>query len=126
MWRAAGTNRRDSSTDGRRAHRHVPATSPAPPRASRARAIFRAAAAARSPPTCSANGRTGLRSSLVVIRNQAIEQAHAVTRSPALVDLRLARAHRGPRDVEMRPWRVVDEALQELRGRDRAAMPAAG
>src|SRR6202012_5614640 len=95
----------------------------------------RAAAATRSPPTCSANGRTALRSSgrfnfrwsfLVIFRHQPVEQANTEAGAPALVDLVLRRAHCGAGDVEMRPWRAVDKALQELRSGDRATVSAAG
>src|SRR5215471_10449009 len=46
--------------------------------------------------------------------------------SPAPVGVALRRAHRGSSDVEMRPMRLADEALQQLRGGDRAAEAAAG
>src|SRR5262245_30104186 len=120
--------RRYRSTNAHRAPRCAPPMSTAPPPASRAPAILPAAAATRSRATCSANGRTGLRSllALVMVGHQPIEQAHAIAGAPAVVDLGLRRAHRGPRDIEMRPWRAVDEALQELRSRDRAAVAAAG
>src|SRR4051812_30659746 len=100
----------------------------APPPASRARGISRAAAATRSPATCSAGGRTGLPSfpALVVIGDQAIQQAHAIAGPPTVVDIGFRRAHRRACDIEMRPWRAVDEALQELRSRDRAGIAAAG
>src|SRR6266851_1420548 len=65
-------------------------------------------------------------STLVVIAHELIEQPHAPARAPALVDLGLRRAERGAGDVEMRPRRLADEALQHLRRRDRAAPPSAG
>src|ERR1700759_2903400 len=126
MWSAAGTNRRDRSTNGHRAQRPVPATTLTPPRASRARAISRAAAAARSPPTYSANGRTGLRSSLVMFRDQTVEQAHAITGAPAVVDLGFRRPRGGPGEAEIPPRVVFEETLQKLPRRDRAAIAAAG
>src|SRR5260221_13573257 len=102
--------------------------STAPPRASHVPAIFRARTATRFQATCFAGDRTELPSSLcfVVIRNQPLEQANAKSRTPALIDVGLRRAHRGSRDIEMCPWRVVDEALQELRGGDRTAVAGAG
>jgi len=43
-----------------------------------------------------------------------------------VIDVGLRRPHRGPRDIEMRPWVVVvDKALQELRGGDRTAVSRA-
>src|SRR5258708_39873702 len=97
-------------------------------RASRAPAIFRATAARRSRATCSADGRTGFPSSagFVMLGNQVIQQANAKTRSPALIDVGFRRPHRRSRDVEMRPWRVIDEALQELRRSDRTAIAGTG
>src|SRR6185369_9694399 len=127
MSRAAGRNRRDRSTDAHPAHRRVPPRSTAPRRASRARAISREEAATRSLPSCFADGRTALQSfALVMICHQTIQEADAVAASPALVDVGLRRAHGGAGDVEMRPGRAVDEALEELRRGDRAAMAAAG
>src|SRR5882757_10302783 len=126
MSRAAETNRRDRSIDAHRARRRAPARSIARPPASRAPAISPGAAAARFPATCSAGDRTGLRSFFVVIRDQPLQQANAKARAPALIDLGFRRPHRRSRDIEMRPWRAVDETLQELGGGDRAAMAAAG
>ena len=60
------------------------------------------------------------------VADQPVEQANAVARTPAVVDVGLRRAHRGPGDVEMRPRRVVDETLQELRRGDRTAVAPAG
>src|ERR1700712_4175778 len=62
----------------------------------------------------------------VVFGNQPIQQANAVARTPAVIDLGLRRAHRGSRDIEMRPWRIVDETLQELGGGDGAAVACTG
>src|SRR5207237_2738100 len=128
MLHAAETNRRCRSTDARRAPQRVPARSTAPPPASRARAISRATAATRFPATCFADGRTALPSffGFVMIGHQPLQQANAVARAPAVIDVGLRRPHRGAGDVEMRPRRVVDEALQELRGGDRTAVTAAG
>src|SRR5205823_5713055 len=122
------TNRHDRSTDAHPAHPRAPPKSTAPPPASRAPAISRAATATRLPATCSAGDRIELPSFLgfVAVPHQPIEQANAVARCPALVDLRLRRPHRGPCNIEMRPWRIVDEALQELCSRDRSAVTHAG
>ncbi len=57
---------------------------------------------------------------------QPIEQTHAVTRAPALVDVALRRAHAGAGDVEMRPSDFIHEALDELSRGDRAAVASAG
>src|SRR5262245_18675041 len=63
---------------------------------------------------------------LVVIGDQPVEQPDAKSRSPASIDLAVDRRHCRAGDVEMRPRRsVLDEALEELRGRDRAAPLAA-
>src|SRR5262249_28286214 len=128
--RAEGSCRRERSTTARRAPRSAPPRPPAPPRASRARAISRSARAAPARAAGAAGGRTASRSwrasLLVILGDQPFEQAHAETRAPALVDVGLRRAHGGAGDVEMRPRRLVDEALQELRRGDRAAVAAAG
>src|SRR5260221_4112546 len=102
--------------------------STAPPRASHVPAIFRARTATRFRATCFAGDRTELPSSLcfVIIRDQPLQQANAKPRAPALIDVGFRRAHRGPRDIEMRPWRIVDEALQELCGGDRATVAGTG
>src|SRR5258708_20027770 len=102
--------------------------STAPQRTSHVPVIFPARTATRFQATCFAGDRTELPSSLcfVVIRNQPLQQANAKPRTPALIDVGFRRAHRGSRDIEMRPRRVVDEALQELRGGDRAAVAGAG
>src|SRR5262245_3807418 len=63
---------------------------------------------------------------LVVIGDKLVEQPDAKSRSPASIDLAVDRRHCRAGDVEMRPWRsVLDEALEELRRRDRAAPLAA-
>src|SRR6185437_5659311 len=127
-WRAAKTNLRGRSTNARRARRHALPTWTARPRANHAPATFQATAAGHSPASCPADDRTVPRSSpaFVILRDQPVQQAHAEAGPPALVDLGLRRSHRGPRDIEMRPWRIVDETLQELRRRDRAAVAIAG
>src|SRR3954447_17488879 len=66
------------------------------------------------------------RSALVVVSDKAVQEPDAPTGTPASVYLGVRRAHCGPRNVEMRPGRIVDEALQELRRRDRAGMAAPG
>src|SRR3979490_1211434 len=121
-------NRRDRSTNERRARPHAPATSTARQRASRAPAIFPARAATRFRATCFADGKTELPSSLcfVILRYQPLQQANAVTRTPAVIDFRFRRAHPRSRSIELRPWCVIDETLQELRGGDRAAVAGAG
>src|SRR4030088_1972170 len=120
-------NRRDRSTNERRAHQCAPAMSTARQPASHAPAIFRARAARRFRATCFADGRTGLPSSLgfVMLRDQSFQQANAVTRTPAMIDFGFRRAHRRSRDIEVRPRCVVDEALQELLVCDRTAAAAA-
>src|SRR5215203_2649899 len=76
-------------------------------------------------PASRASLTTGGASPLVVILHQPIEEAHAPARRPALVDLVLGRAHGRTGDVEVRPGRLVDEALEELRRRDGAAVASA-
>ena len=71
-------------------------------------------------------GNNGERSTLVIFGDQAVEQPDAPTRSPGLVDLVRRRTHRRAGDVEMRPGRIVDEALEELRRGDRAGVSPAG
>src|SRR5262245_55311940 len=64
---------------------------------------------------------------LVVIAHQAIEQPDTKSRSPAPIDLALRRRQSSACDVEMSPGRsVLDEALEKLCGRDRAAPFATG
>ncbi len=53
-----------------------------------------------------------------MIGDEPVEQPDAEPRAPALIDLACRRTHPGARDIEMRPWRAVDEALEELRGGD--------
>src|SRR6202166_5289685 len=119
-------NRRDKSTDGRRAPRCALPTSTARQPANPAPAIFRARAARRFRATYPADGRTELPSSgiqlflgFVIFRDQPLQQANAIARTPAVIDLGFRCAHRRSRDIEVRPRRVVDETLQELRGGDR-------
>src|SRR6478609_8831117 len=72
--------------------------------------------------------RRGPRSTLFVMKiYQSVEQPDAEARSPAPVDLAVDRRHGRASDVEMRPrGAVLDEALQELRGRNRPAPLSAG
>src|SRR5215831_13593705 len=64
---------------------------------------------------------------LVMLTHQPVEQPHAESRSPAPIDLAVGRRKSSASDIEMRPCRsLLDEALEELRGRDRAAPFAAG
>src|SRR5208337_3931335 len=107
-WRAAKTNRRDRSTNARRARQRAPAMSTARQPANHAPAIFRARAAKRFRATCFADGKIELPSSLcfVILRDQPLEQANAIARTPALTDVGFRRAHRGSRDIEVRPRRV--------------------
>src|SRR5262245_3670609 len=96
MSREAGKNRRDRSISARRARRRVPARSTAPRRASRAPATSQEAAARRFPPTYFADDRRELPSfALVVIGHQPLEQANAIARAPALVDVGFRRTHGG-------------------------------
>ena len=60
-------------------------------------------------------------SSLVVIAHEAVEEADAPARGPALVDLVLGRAHGGAGDIEMSPGHIVDKALEQRRGGARPA-----
>src|SRR5262245_66215860 len=69
---------------------------------------------------------TDIASLLVVFGHQPVQQAHAEAGAPAAVDLALRRAHGSAGDVEMRPWRLVDETLQQLRRRNGAAMAPTG
>src|ERR1700722_11307007 len=133
MWRAARTNRRGRSTDAHRAHLCALAMSTAPRRASHAPATSRAVAAERFRASCPANGRTELPSSgsqlffgFVIFRDQPFQQPNAIPRAPALIDLGFRRAHRGSRDIEMRPGRTVNEPLQELRRGNRTTVASAG
>ena len=64
---------------------------------------------------------------LVIVAHETVEDAHTPARAPA----RLARiilaahaAHRRAGDVDMAPGLVIDEALQELRRRDRTGETA--
>src|ERR1700722_2031532 len=69
---------------------------------------------------------SSIRPLFVVIGDQPVEQAHAPARAPGLVDFARRRSHADAGDVEMRPGRAIDETLQELRRRYRAAMAAGG
>src|SRR5437764_14900147 len=119
---------RDRSTNMRRAPQCAPPMSTARQHASRAPAIFPATAAKRFRETCFAGGRKGLPSSLrfIIVRDQPLEQPNAIARAPALIDVGFRRPHCRPRNVEMRPRRIVDEALQKLRRGYRAAVTVTG
>src|SRR5262249_58490583 len=108
-WRGVETSRLDKSTNARRAPQRAPARSTARPRASRAQGISRAAAAEQFPQTCFASDRIVLQSSLtlVVVRDEPVQQANAIARAPALIDFALRCSHRGSRDIEVRPRRIV-------------------
>src|SRR5215472_926659 len=63
----------------------------------------------------------------ITSRSSPPPAAQAIARrTPAAVDVVLRRSHAGAGDIEMRPRRLVDKALQQLRSRDRAAMAATG
>src|ERR1700690_1313288 len=57
----------------------------------------------------------------VGIGHETIEETHAPARTPGLIDVRRRRTHRRAGDVDMRPRRLLDESLYELRRGDRAA-----
>src|SRR5262249_46927221 len=126
--RAAGRSRRCRSTNGRRVPRCVHARSTAPPPASRAPEISRAAAAARFRSTCSAGGRTGPRSFLrfAAPRTQPSQRAAAVPGAPVVIVGGLGRPHRGAWNTEMPPGGAVDKPWRKRRGGDRAAVAPAG
>src|SRR5260370_2226121 len=94
-------NHRDRSTNERPALPHAPVTSTARRPASHAPAISRARAARRFRATCFADGRTGLPASLgfVILADQPFHQANAVSRTPALINFGLRRAH--PRSPDL-------------------------
>src|SRR5690606_30428400 len=122
------------SIDGRRARRDAPRRPVARRRANPAPGFSPEAEATRPQAWTRSGGKTArpswnalaLRLGLpfVVVAHEAIEQTHTIARAPGLVDLRRGRAHRGASDVEMRPGGLTDEALEELRGGDRAGMAA--
>src|SRR5262249_8489406 len=59
---------------------------------------------------------------LVMLPHEPVEQPHAEARSPAPIDLAIGRRKSSASDIEMRPCHsVLDEALEELRGGNRAA-----
>src|SRR5208282_1506224 len=62
----------------------------------------------------------------VGVGHKTIQKANSPARTPGLIDVRGRRAHRRPRDVDMRPRSLFYESLQELRCGDRAAVAAAG
>ena len=51
----------------------------------------------------------------VGIGHETIEETHAPARTPGLIDVRRRRTHRRACDVDMRPRRLPDESLDELR-----------
>src|SRR5262249_47543849 len=61
-----------------------------------------------------------------MVRNEPIEQPYSPARGPTAVDVGLRRGKSGAGNVEVRRGRIVDETLQELRGRDGAARASAG
>src|SRR6476660_10514307 len=61
---------------------------------------------------------------LVIFCHQPIEETHAKARGPALVDVALRRAHAGASYVEMRPWRLVYKAQENLCCGDRTGVAA--
>src|SRR5579863_6286400 len=61
-----------------------------------------------------------------MVRDEAIKQPNAPARGPRAVDLARRRAESGSRNIEMRPRRAIDEALEELSRGDRAGMSSAG
>src|SRR6516225_6249727 len=64
---------------------------------------------------------------LVMLTHQPVEQPYAESISPAPIDLAIGRRKSSASDIEMRPCRsLLDEALEELRRRDRASPFAAG
>src|SRR5262245_8917839 len=62
---------------------------------------------------------------LVVVGDQAIQEAHTPARAPALVDVVAGGVHGCSGHVDVGPGRVLDEALQELGGGDGAAVASA-
>src|SRR3954471_10480762 len=67
-----------------------------------------------------------LAASLVMVGDQPIEEPDAPSGAPASVDFGLRRTHAGAGDIEMRPRRLVDEALEKLRRGDRPGATPAG
>src|SRR5277367_4173903 len=62
----------------------------------------------------------------VGVGHETIEETHAPARTPRLIDVRRRGTHRRAGDVDMRPRRLPDESLYELRGSDRAAVAPPG
>src|SRR5260221_4929941 len=62
---------------------------------------------------------------LVMFGYEALEQSDAEPRRTLRHGRRVLFRPRGAGNVEMGPWRLVDEALEELRGGDAAAVAAA-
>src|SRR5277367_5054293 len=62
----------------------------------------------------------------VGVGHETIEKTHAPARTPGLIDVGRRRTHGRARDVDMRPGRLLDESLYELRSSDRAAVAASG
>src|SRR5690606_32065186 len=92
------------------------------------RRSFRGAPAAHPRASIRSGGRKGSRSfaAFVMIAHEAIEKADAIARRPGLADLAGRRVHGRAGDIEMRPRRITDEALEELRSCNRAGMAAGG
>src|SRR3984885_2886541 len=63
---------------------------------------------------------------LVGVRHETVGKTDAPSRTPGLIDVGRRRTHRRARDVDMRPGRLLDESLYQLRGGDRAAGTAPG
>src|SRR5689334_3604528 len=64
--------------------------------------------------------------SLVVIFDQAIQEPHAPTRAPALVDVGLTRVKASSSNIQVRPWHlVINETFDELRRCDCSSPSAA-
>src|SRR5437764_15373292 len=55
------------------------------------------------------HGHARLWSRFVVIRHQLVKQANTEARAPAPVYVRLRRPHPGARNIEVRPWRLIDK-----------------
>src|ERR1700727_540680 len=62
----------------------------------------------------------------VGIGHKTIQKTNAPARTPGVIDVGRRRTHRRACDVDMRPRRLLDESLDELRRSDRTATAAAG
>src|SRR4051812_24916303 len=60
-----------------------------------------------------------------MLRHERIQEPHSESRAPTPIGLGLWRAHCGAGNVKMRPWRLLDEPLQELRCANRAGLSSA-